>query len=640
MSMFRRVLHCLRLAAVSALLLIIAAPTQADEPSSVTRHAAKNIIKIMDEHGDRGVLQFQARLHDAWKVCFHLVSLGRADLAQEFARTTDQPDLSVVLSKIDAWKAARLDAGVVAQWTAIDGAKEKKQWSAVLEHWKAFGDNAPPFLRLDAALACAHARVATGDLEGAFDLLKLAAQQARDMGWIWGEARAYWRLGHVHHKRGEYESALESWTRCTAAYDRRGDVIAAAMARANVAALHVDLGDSWPAISLWEEGLEIYRARNEDGKYTKTIIRQLQNLGWARAAVGPYAAALAAFQESRDLAVSAGIEADIVEADIGLATILLRLGEWGRAEAAAKAAVKGAKALDATVDVARAQGTLGLVYFDEGRFEAARAPYERALATLRALSEDDTLVAQSRDELSRWVNVAKGNLAHTLVALDEDPLAELHFKQVLGSKHLTTASEVDAREGLGELHFKNGEFDKALAEFKKARTLAVDAELVPQLVKIHGNIAETLIARGNHAGALDAAREGIEYLAESTRGLGHAQQASARARRMRLFHLGMRAAAEVGDVHAFNEVLESSRAFALLELLEDRNALLKALIPDELVRAREPSYNASSHAQHADDRPDHRSRRPHLSGHGPVSDAPHAPVGAAARRLHGADRGA
>jgi tetratricopeptide (TPR) repeat protein len=206
-----------------------------------------------------------------------------------------------------------------------------------------------------------------GDLEGATDYLEQSLRIYREMGYRLGEGRALGNLGGVYHHQGRFDEARNYLEQALPIAREAGDRQAEADILGNLAAFAVDLGDLEGARESQEQVLDLYRALGDRGgegimhanlsmllhylgaenaatEHNQQAMRIARDLGdpfteayaltfrgHALAHGGQLAGAEAAYRQALDLWRESGQHNLAMEAQAGLAAVLLAQDDTGQA---------------------------------------------------------------------------------------------------------------------------------------------------------------------------------------------------------------------------------------------------------------------------------------------------------------------
>jgi CHAT domain-containing protein len=277
----------------------------------------------------------------------------------------------------------------------------------------------------------------------------------------------------------------------------------------------------------------------------------------------------------------------VADTDISRATVLVRIGDYERAERVARRALAAYQQVDEAEGVARAHGTIGLVLSKMDRLEEAAAAYETCREQSLAIG----------DELDAAKALNGLGAVHGFAGDPRRAIEELR-------ESLTVFEDLrDFRAEMDTLYFI-AFFQEALGKHREARKgyqdvfrLADQYDVAETLIDAGVSLAEMELGRGRNAAAMREARRTVEVMNRTVRGLGQEQGAKARAPRGRLFQIGVEAAAAIQDASSFSWFLECGRAGALLETLEAREAIRSASVPEALRDREEQARTAEATAR-------------------------------------------
>jgi len=231
---------------------------------------------------------------------------------------------------------------------------------------------------------------------------------------------------------GRHQEALEEMQRALAIRERTNgpDHVDTAQALHNVGELLRHLGRYAEALDHHRRALAIFE--RELGPDHQMVGSSLENIAGVYLELDDLAEALPRLRRALDIFVAAlgGDHAETVRARINLADGLRHAGRHRDALAedqAALAALGRGMGLD-NVYAAHAELGLGLDQLGLGRAAAARAPLERAMATMEKTGEDPIALARAQFGLARalWPDPAARGRARQLAAAAASALAGAH----------------------------------------------------------------------------------------------------------------------------------------------------------------------------------------------------------------------
>lgn len=452
-------------------------------------------------------------------------------------------------------------------------------------------------------------------------------------------ARLHNARGNLAMARGEYDAAQEHFEQSKALRTQWGHRVEVVHASMNLAQLAMNRGYDLEALHLLR-GAE--RDARDLGRRT-LLVAVLRAMGSAYDGLGRYGMARTYFERALAEARALGmprIEAHaignlgLVDLDLGAYAsaaerleasrrikerigdrlglsrswnnVALLHGETGDPEAAVRClerAVELKRDLGARVGEALAMGNLGTMLGRLGRRADARTAHERVVEIVDAVGAD------------RLAAAARYNLA-AMALEDRDFEAAIEWVEdaragfeAIGSK----PGVADTQSLHGEiLCTAAGHRGEGHAQGIALLRGAVDAlrymRATPKLVVAYGRMARMHLAAGEHAQALERARDGRRELEEMLGGLAEEEGASMRSRYVGLFEAGTVAALHLGRQDAALSFLEAGRAGTLLESLGGRRALRWTDLPEGLAQELAESQEAESRARAAHARAVRRGR--------------------------------
>jgi len=172
---------------------------------------------------------------------------------------------------------------------------------------------------------------------------------------------------------------------------------------------------------------------------------------------------------------------------------------------------------------------------------------------------------------------AQGNLKDAEASLKK----AIAIQERLGAR----ADVAEALCALGRVCSAMGRHKLALRRYRRAQARAESLELGDIQVRSLWGAAQAQLRRGEHAGALAAARRATERMPRLVGKLAEEQGATAREQFSEIFEVGALAAFALDDPESLAFFLESGRARSMLELLEGRDALRATRVPTSLQEA-------------------------------------------------------
>ncbi len=400
------------------------------------------------------------------------------------------------------------------------------------------------------------------------------------------EAASLGSIGNLSWVRGDLAKADE--------FHRRALVIQEKLAPGSlsVASSLVPLGlVAWRRGNLAEaekyllEAHDIYEKRSP-GSYN--VSATVNNLGLVALSRGDLAKAEESFRQA--LAVQEKLapgSLDVASKLSNLAFVAERRGDLALAENYEARALAIRQKLGARLGVATSLGVLGQVALDRGDHAKADSSFRGALAIQEELAPDSEFVAGTLHSLG---SVAKdlGDLAK----------AEQYYLRALGiQEKLAPGGEMVAGtlDELGALARTNGNLGKA--EEYLVRSLVIEERLAPGS-QDHANVLHDLGLLMRAEGNMEKAEH---YMAASVGALEHqaallgggrSAQAEFGAQQAYYYKDYLETLLELGQADRAFVTVERSRARLLLAMLAERDLVIDADLPAEILRARKANASA------------------------------------------------
>ena len=199
-----------------------------------------------------------------------------------------------------------------------------------------------------------------------------------------------------------------------------------------------------------------------------------------------------AYRVLMDAAAAAGDDRRRIQMLLALGTLASQKGYVGLAEETlAEAAAYGERTGNPDI-IIPAVNNLGITFLNQGRFDEARASYQRSYAAAEGAGRRDSM-ARSLNNIGD-VATFQGDFRTALDYLTRS----LALKETLGDEVAIARTS----SNIGSIHLRQGSFDQALARFERA--LAVGQRLDNLQLQVGGaiDIALVRIAQGQPAAAL------------------------------------------------------------------------------------------------------------------------------------------
>lgn len=291
-------------------------------------------------------------------------------------------------------------------------------------------------------------------------------------------------LGEVHHRKGDYASALYQYRRSELVGRRLGLRAELAEALTDIGDLYEELGSLDLAMQLYEEAQRLLDPATE----RRRLARLLLLMGEVRRRQGDYPAALRQFDESLKLCEPAGIR-DLTAANWTSMGIVHSLeGNYGLAQTFLEKALAARHALREQAGVAVTLNNLAEVRFRAGELQQALTLSDQATSLARSLGDLQTL-RRSRTRAGMVYRAlarpaqARQAFAVAIAAL-ERLRATIAGPEAQRQQFLET--KLDAYHGMIELLVAGREYETALRYAERARARVLVEILAQGRVDIAG----------------------------------------------------------------------------------------------------------------------------------------------------------
>ncbi len=420
------------------------------------------------------------------------------------------------------------------------------------------------------------------------------------------------RIGDQHHALQDAPNARRFYERSLALADEFGQHDASRNALASLGRMHLDLGEHPQAFAVFQDLLDRRKALGDEadaaywlfriatvhssrGDHAKAVtilekaLREQERLGLKPAAalthshigisylaLGEFAKALAAQERALAGAQAKGNKAQQAAEIINLGNIYCGLGDYATALSFCERGLALATEIGHREWRAAALTNISAIYIDSWQPEKALRASELALVEQEALRDRDG-AAKSLSNIG-VVHVYIGDFEKGLAALER----ALEIEEALGN-HAGVAKKLGL---IGDALLRSGDEARGHEFLERAARMARSRRLAPVLKSMLVNSARARLKAGDSARALRDALEALD-LAEGLLGnLDDEQGSLARAAYSNLFAIGALAALRQEDPDELLKFLDSGRAGALLDSLDQREALRwKAeFLPPELQR--------------------------------------------------------
>jgi predicted ATPase/DNA-binding SARP family transcriptional activator len=281
---------------------------------------------------------------------------------------------------------------------------------------------------------------------------------------IAGLLKVFWRVrGHLDEGRRWLESAL--------GHDELRATAGRAKALEAAGALAQRRGEYEVAKALWQEGLEIWRALDDE----EGVARALGDLASVHDLGGDAEAAIRLYEESAELLRRLGLEYELGPVVSNLGVCLMSLGRLEEAATQYAEAVEHCRASGRDEQLVISLFNLGRVSMLQGRHEAAAEPFAAALEAARELRYTE-MVAYCLKGIGE-LEAVRGNheLAARLLGASDRLFAELGALVEASEQATYDRAVEELKEALGEDGYATAHSEGQQLPLERALELASGA---------------------------------------------------------------------------------------------------------------------------------------------------------------------
>ncbi|HEV2847070.1 MAG TPA: CHAT domain-containing tetratricopeptide repeat protein, partial [Thermoanaerobaculia bacterium] len=421
-------------------------------------------------------------------------------------------------------------------------------------------------------------RLAFGEQGEALAFFERALVLQREGGDRLGAAGSLNNICLVQHSQSKLSEALACYQRALGLAREAEAASLESKILSNIGGVYDLLGEPRQALDHYEKARAAQGLLGDRNGQAQT----LNNLGVAFAAIGELGEALSRYDQALDIFRAAGNRFWEARTLHNLGAAYSGLGEPRRARASFEEALALRRAVGDRRGEVLTLNHLGQVLRELGETKEARGLFHKALETARALG-DRSFEAASLNLLGQAL-LAEGDLDRALATLDQS--VEI-LKGLEDRRELAFA--VQRR---GEAHARRGDFFKAREAFGEA--LALRREIADRPGQVEtltaaaqaearlGRLPEARARVGEALGLLETLR--VTVAAPELRASFFAAHRQAFELEVDLLMRLHRQEPEAGHARKALEVSERARARALLDLLEEARADVRAGADPELLR--------------------------------------------------------
>jgi len=335
----------------------------------------------------------------------------------------------------------------------------------------------------------------------ALEVAEVALQAASFASTPLAEAVARWARGNALVYLGQYEQALEDYSRACAIYSEQGeDELAVARLQTNMVGVLKNLGRYDEALEMADAARDTLKPWGQS-RYMATLE---MNVGSTCRLLGHYQEALAAYERGSAIFAALGDQVQAARMDINRARTLVCLDRFREAEALLRAASRVFAEEGKTLPAARVDLNLGTFLSRQGHHRQALETYARARSAFDALGvETDVAVT----DLYRTYDYLALNLlpeAMELAAEAQDTLARQGMPRYVA---LAAGNRAVAAR-------KMGRYTEALAALLSARDFFAERGALVEVARLDLERAICLRETGDLQAAVTVATEAMKVFAD------------------------------------------------------------------------------------------------------------------------------
>ncbi|MHC5010994.1 MAG: CHAT domain-containing tetratricopeptide repeat protein [Planctomycetota bacterium] len=510
---------------------------------------------------------------NAWTYADRLLRRGEPDVARAFAMAISGADTARLPEYLRSRRSRPHDVDVREALYVSSTRGTPEEASASLAALDAVVGRGDAFERALVELERGALLKILGRHAEAAEAYMSAGRAAERLGWLSLAAQTYRESGFSASHDLNYEGMLGAWTRLITVEQGRGLPAYAGQAIILVASTHAQLGDYATAHRYFEES----EAACVEGEWPGGIAWALQNRSVVYVREGRYAEAQSALERALTLVDREDDRLGYADLKSGLGSVLLDVKQLDRALECFEEAQRIFVAEGDPKRIAEVIGNIGLVYIGWEEYDEALARMERAREMFveqgDAVGHAGTLINLG------WIHILRREPAEAVPYLVE----AVELAEDTDDAH----TEALARDNLADAYRLLGQHEEAIELHEDVLRLGTRLESSYVLMRGHLGLAEDWLASGKPDRAFRAAERAMEYSLPMVSGLAHEQASASRERLSQLYSVGARAALAWNNAAALFRALESARAGALLESLENREEIARASIPPALLEGRQ-----------------------------------------------------
>ncbi|MDF1701918.1 MAG: CHAT domain-containing protein [Planctomycetota bacterium] len=413
--------------------------------------------------------------------------------------------------------------------------------------------------------------------------LKRAEAESRDM--LGADMRM--KQGQLATLEGQVRLGLKQFQAAEKIFREHGQEKRITDAYLNMGGAYARMGRSERAIKYLEQRLDqVPRADlvSTEKRGLRDRARLQIDLAGLHSDLGQFDDALDSIELAKEAAAKAGDAQHVVRATSTEGSLYWKLGAYEHSLALHRRALEGAKKIGDTRSEMVAAGNVAVLMKEMGDLEGAVKATEAVVA-----------LAKKRNSVKQQLH-ALCSLAGLHHLRDKDDEARPFMEQALelatayGEPFEVLDTRITASVFIADRDERVAELQAIAKEAHKRRASTREVEARQGLVDLH-------IAAGEFEDALDEAERAALQLEDVLGGLGDAHGAYARGRYALVYQLGALAAAELDQPEDVFSMLEQGRASMLVSALRARDFVDWDALPEELVAAQAQARVAVSRAQ-------------------------------------------
>ncbi len=545
------------------------------------------VIEAVDGKQEKELARLAARRDvDAWLVVDALIVGGRKDAALAYARAGRGLDFAKLPAYVRQRRPDGHDAAVRAAWAAAvraEAAATAEAWNSAIEALLSVQNAGDAFEQAHTQLTGARALDALSREREAATGYAAGARAAWRIGWMGGAVTGWERAGFAARHAFQFDDVERYWRLLADTNAKRENWPGLVGSLTNLGSLSGELGHHDGAVALYLEAAGVLAKHPMENAETQRskLGRLAWNTGVVRERAGRFGEAHASLEAAlvhlKDDPYGSGV------VSLSLAGAQRSMGRYEEALTSCSVAAAKFRELIKQGGRAAAMGEVGLARSEAASGVSLHRLARKSEARQRQLSALEVFVR--RRSLPDQGRVHQ-NLGFQAMRDGDAKAAHLHNSKALDVSRLLKDKNLacHALQNDADTFTVEGRHAKAIEVHAQALEIAKELGSLRLMRDGHAGLARAHVGSGNPTEALRHARTAVRYLAQMLVGLATSQSASAREANGEAIRIMTEAAVALGDPKAVSDAVEEGRAASLLESLEGRERLRKAVIGPTLLK--------------------------------------------------------